>query len=193
MPSLLSLGGGATVIHAGTFSKTLCPGLRLGYLVAPAAVLERYVLLKQSADLHTSTLTQLVAAEYLASGELDGNLSRVRELYRRRRDAMVRALESEMPEGVSFTRPHGGLFLWVTLLANLSAREVLRRALERDVAFVPGGSFFPSAERESYMRLNFSCMPEERITEGVGRLAEVVREALAGARGTGRPALALAS
>jgi len=165
------------VISLGTFSKIFCPGLRLGW-VARTEVLDKYVILKQAGDLHTSTLDQMIASSYLEAYDLEADIVQKREVYRKRRDAMVRALEQEMPPGIQFTRPKGGLFLWVELPESLDARQVLARSLDRHVAFVPGEAFFPAQGRKNTLRLNYSNMPEERIVEGVRRLAAAVREEL---------------
>jgi DNA-binding transcriptional MocR family regulator len=183
-PALASLPGGATVIYLGTFSKIFCPGMRIGWLAAPREIHEKYAVVKQGADLHTSTLAQHEILAYLERFDLDASIARICEVYRSRRDAMLRALESEFPSWVSWTRPRGGLFLWATLPEGVSAREALVRALERDVAFVPGGSFFPNGGHENTLRLNFSNMPEARISEGIARLGAVLRE-LRAARGGG--------
>jgi 2-aminoadipate transaminase len=175
LPALKSMDQEGLVVFLGTFSKIFSPGMRIGWVAAPGPIFEKYVLVKQGTDLHTSTLAQMQLVAYLETFDLDANLARLRETYRRRRDAMVRALEREMPPGVRFTRPTGGLFLWVELPERLNAREVLAACLERDVAFVPGGSFFPNGGHENTLRLNFSNMPEGRIEEGVRRLGTVLR------------------
>jgi len=182
-PALASLPGGAAVIYLGTFSKIFCPGMRVGWLAAPREIYEKCALVKQGADLHTSTLAQYQILAYLERFDLDAGIARIREVYRRRRDAMLSAIESAFPPGVSWTRPRGGLFLWATLPEGVSAREALVRALERNVAFVPGGSFFPNGGHENTMRLNFSNMPEERIAEGIARLGAVLRELCTGTAG----------
>jgi len=175
-PPLVTLTRGVPVVYLGTFSKIFCPGMRIGWLAAPPALHEKYALAKQGLDLNTSTLGQYQLLAYLERFDLDAAIARIREVYRRRRDAMLRALEAEAPPGVTWTRPRGGLFLWVTLPAGVSARDVLRLALAKDVAFVPGGSFFPNGGHENTLRLNFSNMPEERIREGIARLAATLRE-----------------
>ena len=174
-PSLASLARDVPVVYLGTFSKVFCPGMRIGWLAAPPAIYEKYVLGKQGLDLNTSTLGQYQLLAYLERFDLDAGIARIRDVYRRRRDAMLRTIEAEFPPGVSWTKPRGGLFLWVTLPADVSARDVLVAALERDVAFVPGGSFFPNGGHENTMRLNYSNMPEDRIVEGIRRLGEVLR------------------
>jgi len=123
----------------------------------------------------------MMLAAYLERFDLDANLARVREAYRARRNAMVGALEREMPPGVSFTRPSGGLFLWVELPSGIDSRRLLEVCLAHDVAFVPGDSFFPTGGHANTLRLNYSNMPEERIEEGVRRLAAALRDLLAGA------------
>jgi 2-aminoadipate transaminase len=167
------------VVSLGTLSKIFCPGLRIGWIAARRRFLDKLIIVKQGADLHSSTFDQMVASEYLSTYDIDANIRRILGAYRSRRDVMVKALELEMPPGVTFSRPHGGLFLWVELPAGIDARELLPRCLERDVAFVPGGSFFPAHNRENTLRLNFSNMPEDRIVEGVRRLAAAIREMLA--------------
>jgi 2-aminoadipate transaminase len=187
LPSLhaIDAGPGADdraggVVYLGSFSKTLAPGLRLGYVAAPEEVVARLVTLKQGADLHTSTFTQMVAFETARDGFLDGHLPRIREVYRARRDAMLRALAEHMPAGTRWTRPQGGLFLWVTLPGGLDAESLLADALRERVAFVPGRSFFPRGGGEGKLRLNFSYCPPPLIGEGIARLGNVVARRLAG-------------
>jgi DNA-binding transcriptional MocR family regulator len=175
-PALASLAPGGPVVYLGTFSKILSPGMRLGWLAARPSLYEKYVLVKQGTDLHTCTLTQSQLLAYLRHFDLDANIRRMRELYTRRRDVMLRAIGMEFPREVRCTRPKGGLFLWVVLPEGVSAREVLVRCLERNVAFVPGGSCFPNGGHENTLRLNFTNMPEARIREGIARLGAVLRE-----------------
>ena len=166
-------------IYLGTLSKILGPGLRLGWVVAPNEVLRKLVQLKQGADLHTSTFTQMVAYETARDGFLERHVRRIRELYGSRRDAMLQALEDHMPDGVSWTRPRGGLFLWVTLPCGLDSTVLLGRALQEKVAFVPGTSFFPLGGGAETLRLNFSYCAPDLIDEGMRRLGGVIRDALA--------------
>lgn len=186
IPSLKSLDPAGLVVYLGTFSKTFCPGLRIGWLTARRDVYEKYVLVKQGADLHTSELSQRLIARFYDRYDFGERVERLRAVYRPRRDAMLAAIDREMPEGVRATRPDGGLFLWVELPAEVNAREVLKRALARNVAFVPGGSFFPNGGHENTLRLNFSNQTEARIAEGIARLALVLREILAEARAGAR-------
>jgi len=164
------------VIYLGTMSKTLAPGLRIGWIVAPRYVVERLVQVKQGTDLHTSTFGQMVAHETARGGFVDRHVRHLREVYGERRDAMLAALESHFPPGASWTRPQGGLFLWATLPEGLDSREVLPRAVERKVAFVPGLPFHANGGGERTMRLNFSYCPPEVIASGIERLGAAIAE-----------------
>lgn len=171
IPSLKSFDRTGRVIALGTFSKVFCPGLRIAWVAAENPVYEKLVILKQGADLQTSTLGQLQVNRYLEENDLDADIARILPVYRERRDAMLAALDAEMPPGVSYTRPSGGLFLWMTLPEGSSARTLLDECVRRDVAFVPGGAFYPNGGHENTLRLNYSNMPVARIREGVRRLA----------------------
>lgn len=181
MPPLKSLDGHEWVVYLGTFSKTFCPGLRLGWLSAEGDLFAKYVMVKQGADLHTSTLGQMQLARYLEDFDLDDAVARITALYRRRRDVMLETMARCFPDGVRWTTPQGGLFLWVTLPEGLDATELLTACLEEHVAFVPGGSFFPNGGNRNTLRMNFSAMPEERIAEGVERMGRVLHRVLADA------------
>jgi 2-aminoadipate transaminase len=163
------------VLYLGTLSKTLAPGLRLGWIVGPEEVIRKLVQLKQGADLHTSTFGQMVAYEVARGGFLDRHVRVIRDVYRTRRDAMLRAMETHFPAGVGWTRPEGGLFLWVTLPEDCDSASLLQHALEEKVAFVPGTSFYPCGGGNATMRLNFSYCTPERIEEGIARLGGVLR------------------
>jgi 2-aminoadipate transaminase len=178
LPPVASFDEAGLVIFLGTFSKILSPGMRLGWVAAEGSLVRRYVLAKQGADLHTPSLTQLLAARFVLEHDLDAHIAGIREVYRRRRDAMLAALDEHMPPGVRFTRPAGGLFLWVELPEDMDARALLEQSLEENVAFVPGGAFFANGGHENTLRLNFSAMSEERIAEGIRRLGRVVAEVL---------------
>ncbi len=168
------------VIYLSTFSKTLAPGLRVAWVVAPEDVIFRLVQMKQGSDLHTSTFDQMVAYETARNGFLDEHVKKIREVYGVRRQAMLNALERHMPLGVEWTRPQGGLFLWLTLPQGLDSATILEEAVRAKVAFVPGRAFFPGKGGERSMRLNFSYCTPEVIEEGIRRLAEVVDRALVG-------------
>jgi 2-aminoadipate transaminase len=182
LPSLLSLEGeqqtGAyqgNVIYLGTFSKTLAPGMRLGWVIAPTAVISKLVQAKQGADLHTASFTQAVAYELARYGFLDEHVPEIRRVYRERRDAMLTAMEEHFPEGVGWTHPQGGMFLWVTLPAGIDATELLRAAVERQVVFVPGEAFYANGGLRNTLRLNYSHDKPERIYEGIKRLGSVMQ------------------
>jgi DNA-binding transcriptional MocR family regulator len=179
MPSLKSMDTDGLVIYLGTFSKILFPGVRIGWLVADQPFYEKFVLVKQGADLHTSTLSQRQIWTFMQEYSIEENVARMLPVYRSRRDVMLETMERVFPEGASYSRPHGGLFFWVILPKECNSRELLRRSIERKVAFVPGGSFFPNGGNENTMRLNFSAMPEEKIKVGIERLAIVIKEFLA--------------
>ena len=176
LPSLKSMDTAGLVIGTGTFSKTFCPGMRIGWLIAEPELIEKYVLIKQGADLCTSLRSQMEVDMFMERYDFEANLGKLTDLYRKRRNAMVEALEEMMPTGVKFTRPQGGLFLWVELPSHISAVELLRECLKRDVAFVPGDAFFPNGGVKNTLRLNYSNMPENRIREGIQRLAGVIKE-----------------
>jgi DNA-binding transcriptional MocR family regulator len=178
LPSLKSMDRKGQVICFGTFSKTFCPGLRVGWVAAEEPILEKYILVKQSADLHTSSLSQRTISKFLDSYDFDANVEIIKATYKKRRDIMLRCMAKEFPAEIRYTQPHGGLFIWVELPSCLNARDILTVCLEHQVAFVPGGAFFPNGGMENTMRLNFSNMTEERIAEGIRRLGKVLRQML---------------
>ena len=173
------------VIYLSTFSKTLAPGLRLAWVVAPVEVIERLAQAKQGSDLHTSTFVQMVAYEVARAGFLDRHVRHIRTVYRERRDAMLDALGRHFPAGIGWTKPQGGLFLWATLPPGIDASDVLKAALEQKVAFVPGANFFSDGSGTGTMRLNYSNSTPERIEEGIRRLGSVLRVILKPSRQPG--------
>jgi 2-aminoadipate transaminase len=167
------------VIYLSTFSKTLSPGIRLGWIVAPVEVIQKLVQAKQGTDLHTSTINQLVAYEVATGGFLDHHVKEIRAIYRERRDTMLAALARDFPAGITWTKPQGGLFLWLTFPEWMNAADVLKAAIEQKVAFVPGESFFADGTGQNTARLNFSNATPERIGEGVRRLARCLEVLMA--------------
>ncbi len=165
------------VLYLSTFSKTLAPGIRLAWIVAPSDVITRLALLKQAADLHTATFNQIVAYEVAKDGFLDQHVKLIRQVYRERRDVMLHALEEFFPSEVTWTHPQGGLFLWVTMPEGIDCRLLFRAALAEHVAFVPGDCFYANATPEEcrHMRLNFSFSEPEQIREGIRRLSVAVK------------------
>ncbi len=176
-------GDGSTytgnVIYTSTFSKTLAPGLRLGWIVAPNDVVSRLVQMKQGTDLHTSSFDQMVAYEVAHGGFLDKHIRTIREVYGHRRDVMLHALEEYFPPEVRWTHPHGGLFLWVTTPESIDTADLLKDAIKEKVAFVPGFSFHPNGGGHNTMRLNFSNAKEEMIVEGIHRMSIAIKQRLA--------------
>ncbi|MET9470241.1 PLP-dependent aminotransferase family protein [Streptomyces sp. NPDC006544] len=155
----------------GSFSKVMAPGLRLGWLRAPAALLRAAVLAKQAADLHTSTVDQLATAEYLRTVDLDAHVARVRDAYRIRRDALLAGLGAALPAGSTWNRPEGGMFVWARLPEGHDATALFREAAARGVAFVPGAPFFAGTPDPRALRLSFTTHTAEEIEEGLRRLA----------------------
>ena len=166
------------VIYLSTFSKTLAPGIRLAWIVAPKEVISKIVQGKQGADLHTSTFIQMVAYEVASGGFLDEHVRKIRKIYGERRDVMLSAMETHFPDGVTWTRPLGGMFLWVTLPEGLDATQLFDEAVKLQVAYVPGAPFFPVGGGENTMRLNFSNATPEMIQEGIARLGKVFQGAI---------------
>jgi 2-aminoadipate transaminase len=166
------------VIYLSTFSKLLAPGLRLAWVVAPPEVIRKLVMAKQAADLHTATFNQIVAYEVAKNGFLDEHVKLIRKTYKERRDVMLETMEELFPSEVHWTRPEGGMFLWGVLPQGMDAADVLKIAIERKVAFVPGAAFHPTGGGDNTMRLNFSFCNPETIREGVTRLGYVLKEQL---------------
>lgn len=173
VPSMATMTDHDQVLSTGSFSKILAPGLRLGWIRTPPAVRSALVVAKQAADLHTSTLDQAAVVHYLHSGRLAGAVERSRSAYRDRRDALLAALPSALPAGSRWNHPDGGMFIWAELPAGLDAATVLPRALEHDVAFVPGAPFFVGTPAVNTLRLSFTTYGPEAIAEGGRRLAAV--------------------
>jgi 2-aminoadipate transaminase len=178
LPCLYDLDEGAGwVIYLSTFSKILAPGIRVGWVAAPQPVLRKMNLGKQSQDLCSGTLNQRFVLEYLRRHDWREHVARLNGIYRRRRDAMLTALEEEFPAEATWTHPRGGLFVWATLPSYIDTEDLLARAVQtRDVAFVIGKAAFLDGRGASSMRLNYSAMPEALVSEGIRRLGEVVRE-----------------
>jgi 2-aminoadipate transaminase len=179
LPTLRALDGGEFVIYAGTFSKILSPGVRLGWTVAPAPVLEKLNIGKQGSDLCSSSISQYFVGAYFDSGPWEDYVCSLIEIYRRRRDVMLDALAEHFPREADWTHPQGGLFVWVTLPDYIDTTDLLARALQEHVAFVPGRAAYVDGRGGSCLRLNFSGIDEGRIREGIRRLGEVVREQVA--------------
>jgi 2-aminoadipate transaminase len=186
IPSIVSLdseyrgpNGGhysGNVIYLSTFSKLLAPGLRLAWVIAPPEVIQKLVMTKQAADLHTPSFNQYVAYEVGKGGFLDEHVKVIRAVYKERRDVMFEMMEEMFPSTVSWSRPLGGMFLWGILPECMDAADVLKVAVERKVAFVPGRAFHPNGDGANTMRINFSYSSPETIREGVARLGITLKE-----------------
>ena len=162
------------VFYLSTFSKTMAPGIRLGWVVAPEQLIRKLVLIKQGTDLHTSSLVQMLAYDICRRGNLKNGVRIIRQVYGERRDSMLAAMDKYFPPGVTWTHPQGGMFLWVRLPEHVNATELLKVALEERVAFVPGSAFYPQGGGENTMRLNFSNASPEMIEEGIRRLGRAL-------------------
>jgi 2-aminoadipate transaminase len=172
-PMLSSLAPERTIM-LGTFSKTFVPGFRLGWVIAPKHIIQRYNLAKQSSDLCTSNFTQCIAARYLQSGLFEKNIQSTIELYRHKKDIMLESMEKYMPEGVSWTNPEGGLFLLITLPEGYDAKILFDYAIKESVAFVIGEAFFYDGTGQNTLRVNYSFMDDDKIVEGIKRLAKAI-------------------
>lgn len=175
-PCMKSMDTTGQVLYFGSFSKVITPGFRLGYSVAAEPILSRMVIGKQSCDLNCSVFSQAVLAEFLKRGLLPDHLKKINAEYKAKRDLMLQTLEETMPEGVTWTNPEGGLFLWLELPAHMSTNDLFLKAVERKVAYVAGDSFFAKGEPHNAMRINFSNATPEKIVIGVKALADVIKE-----------------
>lgn len=176
LPSIKSFDNTGNILCTGSFSKIFCPGFRIGWIAGDKEIIRKYVLVKQGTDLQCNTIAQMTIAEYLKRYDIDKHIGKIVEVYKKRRDIAIRSIACYFPKEVKFTRPNGGLFTWVELPESISARDILERCLEKKIAFVPGGSFYPTENRENTFRINFSNMPEEKIEIGLKILGEVIME-----------------
>jgi len=174
--TLLSMDA-QSVVHLGSFSKILAPGIRLGYMVAPPELARKVEQAKQGADLHTSTLTQMVAHEIIKDGFLDTHLVATRKVYAEQCATMLQALTEHFPRGATWTQPTGGMFIWATLPDGLDAAVMLDAALAANVGYVPGGPFFAEAPQPNTLRLSFATVAPEKMREGIARLGKVIAAA----------------
>ena len=182
LASLKSLDRDGSVIYMGTFSKTLAPGFRLGWILASPALNEVLLQAKQPSDLHTGMAQQMATVRVAENGFLDAHVQHIRDFYRERRDVMLEALAADFPSSVTFTRPAGGMFVWAELPDDIDTRELLVEAVANKVAFVPGQGFHPDGSGRNTMRLNFSNVPPERIRDGVRRLGDAIERRLRDSR-----------
>ena len=179
LPSLKSMDKKGLVIFLGTFSKILCPGYRLGWTCASQNILKKFIFVKQVADLQASSISQIEVSKFIDLYNLDNHVKKINEVYARRRDLMLETMKEEFPEGVEYTYPEGGLFIWVELPKHLDSRIIMKDCLANNVAYVPVGSFFPNGVTENCFRLNYSNMSDDRIVEGIKRIGLVLRKYMA--------------
>ena len=176
LPAIKSFDKCGNIMFTSTFSKIFCPGYRIGFIAANKEIIQKYVFVKQGADLQCNTLAQMEVAKYLEMFDIDEHIEKIKVVYKKRRDLAVKVMEENFPQGVKYSKVQGGLFTWVTLPEHISARDLLKKCIERNVAYVPGGSFFPCGGNENTFRVNFSNMPEEKIEKGLKIIAEVIKE-----------------
>ena len=167
---------GENAVLLGSFSKIVAPGVRLGWICACEEIMEKLIIAKQALDLHSNYLCQRIVHQYLKDNDVERHIARIRKAYREQRDLMVATMEETFPESVSFTRPEGGMFLWVTLPEGMSSLDLFNRAIAEKVAFVPGQAFYADGGGSNTMRLNFSNSDNDRIVEGITRLGKVLKE-----------------
>jgi len=185
VPPIKAFDTTGRVIYLSTFSKILSPGIRLAWVAASEELIGKLALIKQATDLCTAPFIQYAAYEYCQSGTMEAHIQEIRDMYKVRMETMLNALEKYFPkEGVSWTQPEGGMFLWVTLPETVDVQDMLKEAVAKKVAFVPGAPFYVDNRPHSTMRLNFSNAMPELIDEGIRRLAEIVRHRLDGERAT---------
>lgn len=177
VPAVKALDTAGCVIYLGSFSKIVAPGLRVGYAIAEPELLRKLVIGKQTADVHSTNLSQYVVNAFCRSEEFPGHIESIKANYGQKRDHMLQLMKEHFPESATWTRPDGGLFVWVTLPDGISTTRLLERAVEDKVAFIPGTPFFPDGGGDNTMRLNFSNASFEQIDIGIARLGRVIREA----------------
>ncbi len=176
IPTLKSLDKEGRVIYFGTISKILAPGLRTGWVIADKEIVWKFVIAKQATDLCTNTLSQYIIAEAFDSGLVERHIPEIRKLYSHKRNLMLDMLEDKMPEGTRWTKPEGGMFLWVWTPENVNTMKMFPKAIENGIAYVVGEAFYPDRSVKNAMRLNFTFSSDEEIKEGVDRLAKTIRE-----------------
>lgn len=178
VPAVKSFDKSGHVLYMSTFSKTLAPGFRLGWLVADKNVVNKLTVLKQSADLHTDNLAQFAVAQFFADNDVDAHVKEISDLYGKRKDLMLEGIKKYFPEGVKYTNPEGGMFLWVEVPGVDDTVELFKECLEHDVAFVPGDPFFAGEAQSGAFRLNYSNMKEDQIEVGLKRLGAALTAAV---------------
>lgn len=167
-------------ILLGSFSKIVSPGMRLGWIVANKEIMDKIIIAKQASDLHSNYFTQRVVYQYLTDNDVDEHIEKIKKMYKKQRNLMIKMIEKHFPENVKYTKPEGGMFLWVTLPEGLSSMDLFELAIKENVAFVPGKAFFADGSGDNTLRLNFSNSNEEKIEEGIKRLGKAIYELMDG-------------
>jgi len=179
LPSIKSIDTNDLVIYTHTFSKVLSPGFRLGWAVGNEEIIRKIAIAKQGADLCTNMLVQFIANEYIESGLIDKQIPKIKRMYKRKRNIMLKALKEHFPEGSVWNKPNGGMFIWVTLPEKIDTKEMFEDAVNAKVAYVHGAAFCVDGKGQNTMRLNFSNTDDDKIEEGIKRLAKIIKERLA--------------
>lgn len=175
-PYIKSFDKEGYVIFLGSFSKIFCPGFRIGWTCAHKDIICKLVMIKQASDLQCSSFDQRVVAYYINNYDINEHIEKIKEVYTRRCNLMLKSIEEYFPKKIKFTKSKGGLFTWVEVKENINTVDLLQEALKENVAFVPGASFFPNGGHDNFFRLNYSNMPEDKIIEGIKRLAKVLNK-----------------
>lgn len=176
IPSIKSMDTEGRVIYLGSFSKILSPGLRVGWACADKDIILKYELVKNGLDLQSAELAQMQIDEFLNTNDLDEHIGKINKVYKERRDLMIKTIDEEFPKEATYYYPEGGMFIWVELPSHVNTRDLLKKAIEKKVGFVPGGSFYPGGDCESSMRLNFSTMQNDKIVQGIKILGQILKE-----------------
>lgn len=179
LPAVRSFDDTGHVIYTSTFSKILAPGLRLGWVVAPLELINKYTIMKQSVDLHSDNLAQFIVASFFENNDIDKHIAKITGLYKERKDLMMNAIKKYFPETVTCSQPEGGMFIWIEVPGITNTQELFERCIQNNVAFVPGEPFYCDEIVPGTFRLNYSNMPEEQIEIGMKRLAQAINEVLA--------------
>lgn len=178
LPTLKSMDTKGLVVYLGSFSKILAPGYRVGWVCAAPEVIEKFIFAKQGSDMQVAAMAPMIINEYMEKNDLDAHIEVLRESYKKKRDIMLNEMEKIFPKSLSWSKPEGGLFIWVTLPEGVNAKDILDVCVENKVIFVTGKLFYPVSGPDNTLRLNFSKMGEEEIVEGIRRMGEAIRQVL---------------